>query len=123
MDSLTVLIVDDEVELVSTLGERLELRNIRTQIATNGETALNIMKNSPPQVAVIDVMMPGVGGIDILDKMREQKINIPVILITGYGSKRKGKEGIERGAFDYLMKPVRIEELIAKMNDAVRANN
>jgi len=123
MNKLSVLLVDDEEELVSTLAERLELRGIETQIATDGERALEIIKSNPPQVVVLDVMMPGIGGIQILKKMKQLKIKIPVLLLTGYGLKNKGIEGIELGAFDYLMKPMNINELIAKMHEAVGSIN
>ena len=119
MDKLRALLVDDEEELVSTLGERLELRGIDTQIATDGARALEIIKTNPPQVVVLDVMMPGMGGIQILEQMKLLNIRIPVLLLTGYGSKNKGLEGVELGAFDYLMKPMKIDELIAKMHEAV----
>jgi DNA-binding response OmpR family regulator len=122
MDKLSALLVDDEEELVSTLGERLELRGIDTQIATDGESALEIMKTNPPQVVVLDVMMPGMGGIQILEQMKLLNIRIPVLLLTGYGSKNKGLEGVEMGAYDYLMKPMNIDELIAKMHEAVGSN-
>jgi DNA-binding response OmpR family regulator len=123
MDKLHVLIVDDEVELVSTLAERLELRGIPTQIATDGKSALHKMKTNPPDVIVLDVMMPGIGGMEILEQMKKLDIDIPVILLTGYGSKKKGKEGIERGAFDYLMKPMQIDELISKMYEAAKSSD
>ena len=123
MNKLHALIVDDEEELVTTLSERLELRGIKTQVATDGESALDIMKSNPPQVVVLDVMMPGMGGLEILDQMHKLCIRIPVILLTGYGSKQKGIQGVEHGAFDYLMKPMDIDELISKMNEAVKAVN
>ena len=122
MNNLSVLIVDDEEELVSTLGERLELRGINTQIATDGERALEIIKSNPPQVVVLDVMMPGMGGFQILEQMKLLNIKIPVLLLTGYGSKNKGLEGVEMGAYDYLMKPMDIDELIVKMQEAVESN-
>ena len=120
MNKLRVLIVDDEEELVSTLAERLELRGVDTQICIDGECALDlIQKDPPPQVVVLDVMMPGIGGMQILERMKELNIKIPVLLVTGYGSKNKGLEGVELGAFDYLMKPMDINELITKMYEAV----
>lgn len=122
MNKLSVLIVDDEEELVSTLAERLELRGVNTQICINGECALEIMQSNPPQVVVLDVMMPGMGGFQILEQMKLLNIRIPVLLLTGYGSKNKGLEGVEMGAYDYLMKPMDINELIAKMQEAVGSN-
>lgn len=121
MSKLKVLIVDDEEELVSTLAERLELRGVDTRICIDGECAIDIIQNDPPQVVVLDMMMPGIGGMDILKLMKEKNINIPVLLLTGYGSKNKGQEGVELGAFDYLMKPMDIDELISKMKEAVNS--
>jgi DNA-binding NtrC family response regulator len=119
MSKLRVLIVDDEEELVSTLAERLELRGVDTQICIDGECALDVIQKNPPQVVVLDVMMPGIGGMQILKRMKELNIKIPVLLVTGYGSKNKGQEGVELGAFDFLMKPMDIDELIKKMHEAV----
>ena len=120
MDNYRVLIVDDEEELVTTIAERLQIRGIKAQTATDGETALKMIEADPPQVVVLDVMMPGMGGIEVLQRMNAQNLKIPVILLTGYGSTEQGKEGIELGAFDYLMKPCDLNMLIGKIQDAVK---
>ena len=118
MDGYRVLIVDDEEELVTTIAERLQIRGIKAQTATDGETALKMIEADPPQVVVLDVMMPGMGGIEVLQQMNAQNLKIPVILLTGYGSSEQGKEGIELGAFDYLMKPCDLNNLIGKIQEA-----
>ena len=120
MDEYRVLIVDDEEELVITIAERLQIRGIQAETATNGETALKMIEANPPQVVVLDVMMPGIGGIEILKRMNAQNLQIPVILLTGYGSTEQGKEGMELGAFDYLMKPCDLNMLIGKIQEAVK---
>ena len=120
MDEYRVLIVDDEEELVTTIAERLQIRGIQAQTATDGETALKMIEADPPQVVVLDVMMPGMGGIEVLQRMNAQNLKIPVILLTGYGSTEQGKEGIELGAFDYLMKPCDLNMLIGKIQEAVK---
>ena len=120
MDDYRVLIVDDEEELVTTIAERLQIRGIQTETATDGETALKMIEENPPQVVVLDVMMPGIGGIEILQRMKAQNIQIPVILLTGYGSTEQGSEGMELGAFDYLMKPCDLNMLISKIKEAVK---
>jgi DNA-binding response OmpR family regulator len=120
MDGYRVLIVDDEEELVTTIAERLQIRGIQAQIATDGETALKMIEEDPPQVVVLDVMMPGIGGIEILQRMKAQNLQIPVILLTGYGSAEQGKEGMDLGAFDYLMKPCDLNMLISKIQEAVK---
>jgi len=120
MDDYRVLIVDDEEELVTTIAERLQIRGIQAEIATDGETALKMIEENPPQVVVLDVMMPGIGGIEILKRMKLQNLQIPVILLTGYGSTEQGMEGMREGAFDYLMKPCDLNILISKIQEAVQ---
>jgi len=121
MTSLKVLLVDDEEDFVTALAERLQLRGIDVQIATDGETALTVIDASPPQVVVLDVMMPGLGGAEVLKRIKTKRPHIPVILLTGLGSDREGTDGLKQGAFDYLVKPIDIEELISKMQDAVKS--
>ena len=120
MDEYRLLIVDDEEELVTTIAERLQIRGIQVQTATDGETALKMIEADPPQVVVLDVMMPGMGGIEVLERMKAQNLNIPVILLTGYGSTEQGMEGMKLGAFDYLMKPCDLNNLITKIQEAVK---
>jgi len=120
MSNLRVLLVDDEEDFVTTLAERLNLRGIDTDVALDGEEALNKMNKKKPDVIILDVMMPGLGGIDVLRQTKETLPDTPVILVTGRGSTREGIDGMKEGAFDYLMKPVNIEELISKMDEAVK---
>jgi len=120
MDEYRVLIVDDEEELATTIAERLQIRGIQAQTATDGETALQMIEADPPQVVVLDVMMPGMGGIEVLQRMKAQNLKIPVILLTGYGSTEQGMEGMKLGAFDYLMKPCDLNNLISKIQEAVQ---
>jgi len=120
MDEYRVLIVDDEEELVTTIAERLQIRGIQAQTATDGETALKMIEANPPQFVVLDIMMPGMGGIEVLQRMIAQNLKIPVILLTGYGSTEQGMEGMKLGAFDYLMKPCDLNNLIGKIQEAVK---
>lgn len=122
MDKLKVLLVDDEEEFVTTLAERLQLREIETVIATDGDDALRIISTERPPVVVLDVMMPGIGGLDVLQQIKKSYPRIQVILLTGRGSTNDGIKGMRLGAFDYMMKPVKIEELIQKMNEAFLAS-
>lgn len=122
MESMRVLLVDDEKEFVSTLAERLEMRDITTLVAHDGESALRIIADERPPVVVLDVMMPGISGLNVLKRIREDFPGIKVILLTGRGSTKDGIEGMKLGAFDYLMKPVKIEGLIKKMNEAYNAS-
>lgn len=121
MEKLRVLLVDDEEDFVSTLSERLQLRNITTLVATDGEEALQIIDTDKPPVVVLDVLMPGMGGLDVLRQIKKSYPHIQVIILTGRGSTKEGIKGMRLGAFDYLMKPVKIEMLMQKMNEAFQA--
>ena len=120
MDPIKILLVDDEHEFVTTLAERLELRNMKVSIAMDGETALGLTENDPPQVVVLDVMMPGLNGLEVLEKIKAMDSGIQVILLTGHGATKEGIRGMQLGAFDYLIKPIDIDELIKKLNEAVK---
>jgi DNA-binding response OmpR family regulator len=120
MEGLKVLLVDDEVEFVSTLAERLSLRGIQTRTANDGEEAFRQIAADLPHVVVLDVMMPRMGGLEVLKRIKADCPTIPVILLTGVGTTRDGEEGIRLGAFDYLMKPLKLDELIKKIGKAVK---
>ena len=118
MEKLRVLLVDDEEEFVTTLAERLQLREIDTVIATDGDDALRMIKTDRPSVVVLDVMMPGIGGLDVLQQIRRNYPHIQVILLTGHATFKSAIEGMQLGAFDYLMKPCDLEELLVKVEEA-----
>ena len=120
MDRMKILLVDDEQEFVTTLAERLELRNMNVSIALDGEAALGLVENDPPQIVVLDVMMPGLSGMEVLEKIKAMDSKIQVILLTGHGETKDGIRGMQLGAFDYLIKPIDIDELIKKLNEAVK---
>lgn len=119
MEGWKVLLVDDEKEFVSTLAERLRLRGIQADETVSGEEALRLIAHSAPQVVVLDVMMPGMGGLEVLRRVKSTYPNIEVILLTGIGSAKEGVEGMRLGAFDFLMKPLQIEELIERIKAAI----
>jgi DNA-binding response OmpR family regulator len=120
MLQLKVLLVDDEQEFVTTLAERLELRGMHVEIAMDGEMALSIIETDPPQVVVLDVMMPGLNGMEVLERIKAIDPKIQVILLSGHGATKDGIKGMQLGAFDYLIKPVDIDELIEKLNEAAK---
>ena len=116
-----VVLVDDEEEFVTTLAERLDLRGIEVQIATNGERALQIIENDSPDIVVLDVMMPGLGGLEVLQRIKAINSQISVILLTGHGSTEQEIETMLESVYDYLMKPLNIDELIKKMQEAINS--
>jgi DNA-binding response OmpR family regulator len=120
MEGWKVLLVDDEVEFVSTLAERLALRGIPARTAFDGNEALRLIDEEAVQVVVLDLMMPGMGGKEVLQRIKKNHPHIQVILLTGHGSTRDGIDGMVLGAFDYLMKPLNIEELVEKIGRAMQ---
>ena len=123
MSEWKALLVDDEEEFVSTLAERLRMRGIQAMAVTDGQEALYRIETDPPDVVVLDVMMPGMGGLNVLHQIKIIRPNLKVILLTGRGSTKEGIDGMRMGAYDYLMKPVQIEELIDRMKAAIEASN
>lgn len=121
MATIRILLVDDESDFVNTLAERLEIRGLSVTVAPDGETGLAILDDENFDVVVLDLLMPGISGLDVLRQMRDLKNPTPVILLTGHGSTKEGMEGVKLGAFDYLMKPVDIQELLEKIHQAAHA--
>lgn len=119
MGKLKVLLVDDEKEFVSTLAERLSFRGIEASVASNGEEALRLIDSSPPQVVVLDIMMPGTKGLDVLRRIKRHDPKIQVIVLTGNISTTGAAEGMRLGAFEYLLKPLSIDELVETIWKAV----
>jgi DNA-binding response OmpR family regulator len=119
MKDWKVLLVDDEKEFVVTLAERLGMRGIHTETVFEGEGALKKLETYEPDVMVLDLMMPGMSGLTVLEKVKKLYPKIEVILLTGIGSTSEGLTGMRLGAFDYLMKPLQIDELIQKIGSAI----
>ena len=118
-----LLLVDDEEEFVTALAERLRLRGFEVRISLDGPEALQRVESDPPDVIVLDVLMPGLTGLDVLKQLQAQDIRIPVILLTGRGSTSEGIEGMRSGAFDYLVKPISIDELVNKIRAAMEGQH
>ena len=113
-----VLLVDDEKQFVETLALRLEARDFAVATAFNGDQALDYLKGKDVDVVVLDVLMPGLSGIDTLREMKKIRPLTEVIMLTGHATVETAIEGMKLGAFDYLMKPTEIEELVEKITKA-----
>jgi DNA-binding response OmpR family regulator len=123
MASLRALIVDDEEELATALVERLAFRDIDADCAFDGLGALLKMRDQAFDVVVLDLKLPGMGGREVLRRIKKEHPRVPVLLITGHGALVNETEPAPEGAFDYLLKPVQLEDLVAKMREAVDAND
>ena len=113
MNHVRVLIVDDEQELVDTLVERLEMRDIDAIGATNGAQALQLVSQKPFDIVLLDVRLPHEDGLEILRRLRALQPSLPVVLLTGNMSEETKEEGLHAGALAYLLKPLNIEQLVA----------
>ena len=113
-----ILVVDDEEKFVDYLFKRLINRGYDVVISLNGEDAIEKVKSYNFDVVVLDVLMPGIDGIDTLREIKKIKPLTEVIMLTGHASVESGIEGMKLGAYDYLMKPCETEELVSKINKA-----
>ena len=119
MDSFKVLVVDDEKDFLEATVKRLGKRDIDATGVLSGEEALKMMKEKLFDVVILDIKMPG--GMDGIEALREMKKIRPlteVILLTGHASVETSIEGMKIGAFDYLLKPVKLEDLMTKLAQA-----
>jgi DNA-binding NtrC family response regulator len=118
MEGFTVLLVDDEAEFRELLEKRLRKRNLTLFSAGSGEEALALVAREAVDVVVLDVRMPGMDGRETLREIKRLKPAVEVIMLTGHASMEVALEGMELGAFDYLLKPVSFDELLFKLQDA-----
>ncbi|MHC4660721.1 MAG: response regulator [Planctomycetota bacterium] len=119
MEKPRLLIVDDEEDLTGTLAERLEMRGFQVRTALSGVDALRLIGSDDFDVFILDVKLPGITGLELMAEIKREYPERPVILFTGHGSETDARRGMARGAFDYLMKPVDIEELVKKIRNAI----
>jgi len=117
--SASVLLVDDDVELVNLLGEYLTSDGFAVATANEGESALRLFAAQPPDIAVIDVMMPGFSGIEVLRRVRARS-SVPVLMLTARGDDESRILGLELGADDYVAKPCTPRELSARLRAILR---
>ena len=119
---MQVLLVDDEEELVTALAERLSLRGIEALWATSAEEALRVLETRSFDLAVLDVKIPKIDGLQLKKQMQAMRPGMKFIFVTGHGSDSDFKTGVAKvGAGYYLVKPLKIEDLIAKMKEVLES--
>ena len=121
MKEFKVLMVDDEEDFVTTLSERMKMREVDSEVALDGEQALQRVEDDIPDVMVLDLKMPGIDGLEVLRRVRKAYPQIPVVILTGHGSEKDEAEARRLGAFDYLQKPVDIEKLVKILRKAYKS--
>ncbi len=118
MDKPRVLIVDDEEDFVETMVKRLRSKGLEAEGVLRGSEALRLLENNEFDVCVLDVRMPGMDGIETLAAMKKKKPSMEVIMLTGHGSVESGIQGLQLGAYNYVMKPVPFSELFQQIQQA-----
>lgn len=115
---IRLLLVDDEEGYVQVLAKRLGRRSIQVTAALSGSEGIQQLRRQDFDVAVLDLKMEDMDGIEVLRVFKRMDPEMPVIMLTGHGSEKSAREGLELGAFDYLTKPCDLEELVAKIREA-----
>ncbi|MBM4301005.1 MAG: response regulator [Deltaproteobacteria bacterium] len=118
MEKFKMLVVDDEPDFLETIIKRLKARKIEVAGVDSGYKALEFLDKHDVDVIVLDVKMPGMDGIETLRAIKKKKARVEVIMLTGHASVESGIQGIQLGAFDYVMKPVALDELLEKVRQA-----
>lgn len=120
MNEFKVMLVDDEKDFLETLCKRLTKRKLDVTSANSGREAIAKIQEFPVDVVVLDVRMPGMNGIETLKEIKRIKPSVEVIMLTAHADVQVAIEGMELGAFDYLMKPMEIDDLLYKLQDAYK---
>lgn len=118
-DQIRLLLVDDEEGFVNVFANRLAKRNMVVTKAYSGSEGIQALRRQDFDVAVLDLKMEDMDGIEVLKIFKKMDPKLVVIMLTGHGSAESAREGLEQGAFDYLTKPCELEELIQKIREAV----
>lgn len=114
----SVLVVDDEEQFLDMFSKRLEGRGLKVDTAKSGEEAIKHAKERDFDAIVLDLVMPGIGGIETLKRLREENPDLQIIILTGHATVEKGVEAIKAGAVDFMEKPVDINKLMEKIGEA-----
>ena len=110
MKPAKILVVDDEVIFANNISKLISKRGYEVETVYNGESALEVLKENDFDVIILDLKMPGLDGLATLKQIKEKKSDVEVIILTGHGSMDSGIDGIQMGAFDFIMKPVRFDD-------------
>jgi DNA-binding NtrC family response regulator len=114
-----ILIVDDEVQFLNILAQRLERRGLTVETAESGETALEKVKSKQFDTIILDLFMPGMDGFETLRRIREKDPDIHIIILTGQATVDRSVEAMKMGASDLLEKPVNLNKLMEKIGEAL----
>jgi DNA-binding NtrC family response regulator len=117
-DKIKLLICDDEIKFLDSIAERLELRGFDVTKATSGNEAVEAARTGGFDLAILDLKMPGMNGIEVLEILKKEHKYLEVIILTGHGSIDSAVESTKLGAFSYLSKPYDLDDLLKSLKDA-----
>ncbi len=117
---MRVLLIEDEAALRETLAARLKREGYAVDVAADGEEGLYFGMEYPLDVAIVDLGLPKLSGMDVIRRLREADRRFPILILTARGDWEDKVQGLETGADDYLVKPFQVEELLARLNALVR---
>jgi DNA-binding NtrC family response regulator len=115
---IKVLLVDDEEGYVNVLAKRMTRRQVEVSIALSGSEAIQTLRKKDFDVAVVDLKMEDIDGIEVLKIFKKMDPELPVVMLTGHGSEKAARDGLALGAFDYLTKPCDLEDLLSTITKA-----
>lgn len=118
MKRAKVLVVDDEVAFADNIAKLISKRGYEVTTVNNGQSAVEALDESDFDIIILDLKMPGLDGLATLKLIKGKRPGVEVIILTGHGSMESGIDGIQLGAFDFIMKPVRFEDLHEKIRQA-----
>ena len=117
---MRILVIEDEIQLQQQIATRLQADDFTVDVSGNGREGLFFASEYPVDLAIIDIGLPELSGIDIIKKLRQEGNTLPILVLTARGSWQDKVQGLEAGADDYLVKPFHIEELLARINALLR---
>jgi two-component system response regulator PhoP len=117
---MRVLVIEDEIHLREQIEQQLKKQNLTVDAVADGEEGLFMGSEYPYDVAIIDLGLPKLSGIDVIQQLRQQGHDFPILILTARGRWQDKVEGLESGADDYLVKPFHFEELMARINALCR---
>lgn len=117
---MQILIIEDDKELAEAMAFRLKQEGYTVTMCHDGEEGLYYLKESPPDLAILDRMLPSMDGISVLREARKSHITTPVIFLTALGELQDKIDGLDCGADDYMVKPFAFEELLARIRSSLR---
>lgn len=116
----SVLVVDDDQDLAEMLGIVLNGAGIEVDLVSNGDEAVDVFRNNQPDLVLLDIMLPGLDGISVCREIRKESTRVPIVMLTAKGDTHDIVKGLEAGADDYMVKPFKPSELVARIRTRLR---